>query len=146
MIVQPFDKFNCDKPSQDAKWLREGFFVASKEIDNLVKIEAIIRPNVLDAVKACLDEIGVTGLTVHEVRGAGKQKGYTQHYRGAEYSVNLLPKIKLEVVVPDAAEKEVIDTIIASAKTGEIGDGKIFVTKIESAIRIRTLERDDDAL
>jgi len=112
----------------------------------MTKIEAIIRPNVLDAVKACLDEIGVHGLTVSEVRGAGKQKGYTQHYRGAEYSVNLLPKIKLEVVVPDAAAQEVVDTIIASAKTGEIGDGKIFLSRIDEAIRIRTLERDDDAL
>ncbi len=112
----------------------------------MVKIEAIIRPNVLDAVKACLDEIGVHGLTVSEVRGAGKQKGYTQHYRGAEYAVNLLPKIKLEVVVPDSAAQEVVDTIVASAKTGEIGDGKIFLSKIDEAIRIRTLERDDDAL
>jgi nitrogen regulatory protein P-II 1 len=112
----------------------------------VIKIEAIIRPNVLDAVKACLDEIGVHGLTVSEVRGAGKQKGYTQHYRGAEYAVNLLPKIKLEVVVPDSAAQEVVDTIIASAKTGEIGDGKIFLSRIDEAIRIRTEERDDDAL
>ena len=112
----------------------------------MIKVEAIIRPNVLDAVKACLDEIGVHGLTVSEVRGAGKQKGYTQHYRGAEYAVNLLPKIKLEVVVPDSAAQEVVDTIVASAKTGEIGDGKIFLSRIDDAIRIRTQERDDDAL
>jgi nitrogen regulatory protein P-II 1 len=112
----------------------------------MIKIEAIIRPNVLDAVKACLDEIGVHGLTVSEVRGAGKQKGYTQHYRGAEYAVNLLPKIKLEVVVPDGEAQEVVDTIIASAKTGEIGDGKIFLSHIDQAIRIRTQERDDEAL
>jgi nitrogen regulatory protein P-II 1 len=112
----------------------------------MIKIEAIIRPNVLDAVKACLDEIGINGLTVSEVRGAGKQKGYTQHYRGAEYAVNLLPKIKLEVVVPDSAAQEVVDTIVTSAKTGEIGDGKIFLSRIDEAIRIRTLERDDDAL
>jgi nitrogen regulatory protein P-II 1 len=112
----------------------------------MIKIEAIIRPNVLDAVKACLDEIGVHGLTVSEVRGAGKQKGYTQHYRGAEYAVNLLPKIKLEVVVPDNEAQEVVDTIVASAKTGEIGDGKIFLSRIDEAIRIRTSERDNDAL
>jgi nitrogen regulatory protein P-II 1 len=112
----------------------------------LIKIEAVIRPNVLDAVKACLDEIGVHGLTVTEVRGAGKQKGYTQHYRGEEYAVNLLPKIKLEVVVPDVAAQEVVDTIIASAKTGAIGDGKIFLSHIDEAIRIRTSERGDDAL
>ena len=112
----------------------------------MIKIEAVIRPNVLDAVKACLDEIGVHGLTVTEVRGAGKQKGYTQHYRGEEYAVNLLPKIKLEVVVPDVAAQEVVDTIIASAKTGAIGDGKIFLSHIDEAIRIRTSERGDDAL
>jgi len=112
----------------------------------MIKIEAIIRPNVLDAVKVALDDIGVHGLTVHEVRGAGKQKGYTQHYRGAEYAVNLLPKIKLEVVVPNNLYQEVVDAIIASAKTGEIGDGKIFISKIDEAIRIRTDERDDLAL
>ena len=112
----------------------------------MIKIEAIIRPNVLDAVKAQLDEIGVHGLTVHEVRGAGKQKGYTQHYRGAEYAVNLLPKIKLEVVVSNAQSEEVVEAIIRSAKTGEIGDGKIFLSKIDEAIRIRTDERDDAAL
>jgi nitrogen regulatory protein P-II 1 len=112
----------------------------------MIKIEAIIRPNVLDAVKASLDEIDVHGLTVHEVRGAGKQKGYTQHYRGAEYAVNLLPKIKLEVVVPNAISDEVVEAIIAAAKTGEIGDGKIFLSKIDEAIRIRTDERDEAAL
>ncbi len=112
----------------------------------MVKVEAIIRPNVLDAVKASLDEIGVHGLTVHEVRGAGKQKGYTQHYRGAEYAVNLLPKIKLEVVVSNSAVDEVVEAIVSSAKTGEIGDGKIFLSKIDEAIRIRTDERDDSAL
>lgn len=112
----------------------------------MIKIEAIIRPNVIDAVKAALDEIGVHGLTVHEVRGAGKQKGYTQHYRGAEYAVNLLPKIKLEVVVPNSVAEDVVDAIVKSAKTGEIGDGKIFLSKIDEAIRIRTDERDDAAL
>jgi nitrogen regulatory protein P-II 1 len=112
----------------------------------MIKIEAIIRPNVLDAVKVQLDEIGVHGMTVHEVRGAGKQKGYTQHYRGAEYAVNLLPKIKLEVVVSNAQAEEVVDAIVAAAKTGEIGDGKIFLSKIDEAIRIRTDERNDAAL
>ena len=112
----------------------------------MIKIEAIIRPNVLDAVKVQLDEIGVHGMTVHEVRGTGKQKGYTQHYRGAEYAVNLLPKIKLEVVVSNAQAEEVVDAIVAAAKTGEIGDGKIFLSKIDEAIRIRTDERNDAAL
>jgi nitrogen regulatory protein P-II 1 len=112
----------------------------------MIKIEAIIRPNVLDAVKIQLDEIGVHGMTVHEVRGAGKQKGYTQHYRGAEYAVNLLPKIKLEVVVPNDQAEDVVDAIVSAAKTGEIGDGKIFLSKIDEAIRIRTDERDNAAL
>jgi nitrogen regulatory protein P-II 1 len=121
------------------------FFHISKE-KYMIKVEAIIRPNVLDAVKANLDEIGIHGLTVSEVRGAGKQKGYTQHYRGAEYAVNLLPKVKLEVVVPDSAAQDVVDAIVASAKTGEIGDGKIFLSPVSEAVRIRTEERDEAAL
>ena len=112
----------------------------------MVKIEAIIRPQRLDAVKAALDEMGVHGMTVLEVRGAGKQKGYTQHYRGAEYTVNLLPKIKLEIVVADADADKTVQAIVANAKTGEIGDGKIFITPVTEAIRIRTEEKDQAAL
>ncbi len=112
----------------------------------MVKIEAIIRPQRLDAVKAALDEIGIHGMTVLEVRGAGKQKGYTQHYRGAEYTVNLLPKIKLEIVVSDADSDKAVQAIVNNAKTGEIGDGKIFLTPVSEAIRIRTEEKDQAAL
>lgn len=112
----------------------------------MVKIEAIIRPQRLDAVKAALDEMGIHGMTVLEVRGAGKQKGYTQHYRGAEYTVNLLPKIKLEIVVGDADADKAVQAIVANAKTGEIGDGKIFITPVSEAIRIRTEEKDQAAL
>jgi nitrogen regulatory protein P-II 1 len=112
----------------------------------MIKIEAIIRPQRLDAVKAALDEAGVHGMTVLEVRGAGKQKGYTQHYRGAEYTVNLLPKIKLELVVTDSEVDKAVAAIVDNAKTGEIGDGKIFLIPIGTAIRIRTEERDDSAL
>lgn len=112
----------------------------------MVKIEAIIRPQRLDLVKAGLDEIGVHGMTVLEVRGAGKQKGYTQHYRGAEYTVNLLPKIKLEIVVADSEVEKVVQAIITQAKTGEIGDGKIFLSPVADCIRIRTEERTDIAL
>ena len=112
----------------------------------MVKIEAIIRPQRLDLVKAALDEVGIQGMTVLEVRGAGKQKGYTQHYRGAEYTVNLLPKIKVEVVVPDADCDKTIQAIVSQARTGEIGDGKIFVSPVSDAIRIRTDERTDAAL
>jgi nitrogen regulatory protein P-II 1 len=112
----------------------------------MVKIEAIIRPQRLDLVKAALDEAGIHGMTVLEVRGAGKQKGYTQHYRGAEYTINLLPKIKIEVVVNDADQEKVIQAIVSQAKTGETGDGKIFVTPIVDVVRIRTEERKEAAL
>jgi nitrogen regulatory protein P-II 1 len=112
----------------------------------MIKIEAIIRPQRLDAVKAALDDAGIHGMTVLEVRGAGKQKGYTQHYRGAEYTVNLLPKIKLELVVSAGDVDKAVSAIMDNAKTGEIGDGKIFLIPIGQAIRIRTDERDESAL
>ena len=112
----------------------------------MVKIEAIIRPQRLDEVKSALDDIGVTGLTVSEVRGAGSQKGYTQHYRGAEYTVNLLQKLKVEIVTHEDRVEAIIHAIVAAARTGEIGDGKIFVYPVTDAIRIRTQERGDDAL
>lgn len=112
----------------------------------MVKIEAIIRPQRLDEVKSALDDIGVTGLTVSEVRGAGAQKGYTQHYRGAEYTVNLLQKLKVEIVTHEDRVEAIIHAIVAAARTGEIGDGKIFVYPVTDAIRIRTQERGDDAL
>lgn len=112
----------------------------------MMKIEAIIRPDKLDDVKAALDEIGVQGITVENVMGAGKQRGRTQYYRGQEYVVNLLDKTKIETVVLDSQVDSVIDTITKSASTGEIGDGKIFVSKVDEAIRIRTGERGDSAL
>jgi nitrogen regulatory protein P-II 1 len=112
----------------------------------MVRIEAIIRPVRLDDVKSALDEIGVHSMSVIEIRGAGKQKGYTQHYRGSEYQVNLLPKLQLIVVVPDSQQDAVISAIEGAAKTGEIGDGKIFISKIADAIRIRTGERGDTAV
>ncbi len=110
------------------------------------KIEAIIKPFKLDDVKEALTEIGVIGMTVSEVRGFGRQKGHTELYRGAEYTVDFLPKIKVEVVVPDALAEQVVEVITSAAKTGNIGDGKIFVYPVESAIRIRTGERDESAL
>ena len=112
----------------------------------MVKVEAIVRPQRLDAVRTALDEIGVGGMTVIESLGAGRQKGYTQHYRGAEYTVNLLAKVKVETVVLDAESEQVAAAIAQAAHTGEIGDGKIFVTPILDAIRIRTEERGEDAL
>jgi nitrogen regulatory protein P-II 1 len=112
----------------------------------MIKIEAIIRPQRIDEVKAALDEIGITGMTVTEVRGAGKQKGYTQHYRGAEYTVNLIQKLKLEIVVDDSEVERIVAAIVSAARTGEIGDGKIFLSPVSDAIRIRTDERGPDAV
>ncbi len=112
----------------------------------MTKVEAFIRPQKLDEVQAALSEIGVQGLTVTEVRGAGKQKGFTQHYRGAEYTVNLIQKVKLEIVVPDNQAADVAQAIVAAARTGDIGDGKIFMTPVAEAIRIRTGEEGEVAI
>lgn len=110
------------------------------------KIEAIIKPFKLDEVKEALHEVGVSGITVTEAKGFGRQKGHTELYRGAEYVVDFLPKVKLEVVVDDTLADRVVEAICAAAQTGRIGDGKIFITNIESAVRIRTGERDSDAI
>ena len=110
------------------------------------KVEAIIKPFKLDEVKESLSGIGVQGLTVSEVKGFGRQKGHTELYRGAEYVVDFLPKVKLEVIVPDERVSEVVETIEKAAKTGRIGDGKIFVLPIDEIIRIRTGERGSDAI
>ena len=109
-------------------------------------IEAIIKPFKLDEVKAALNAVAVQGMTVSEVRGFGRQKGHKEIYRGAEYVVELVPKIKIEVVVPDEAVTRVMEAIAKAAKTGKIGDGKIFVLPVEETVRIRTGERGDGAL
>ena len=110
------------------------------------KIEAIIKPFKMEAVKEALAEIGVEGMTVSEVKGYGRQKGHTEIYRGAEYAVNFLPKIKIEVAVPSEQADKVVEAITTAAKTGQIGDGKIFVYDIDHAVRIRTGETDAAAL
>jgi nitrogen regulatory protein P-II 1 len=110
------------------------------------KIEAIIKPFKLDEVKEALHDVGVSGITVIEARGFGRQKGHTELYRGAEYVVDFLPKVKLEVVVDDSLAERVVEAIQNAAQTGRIGDGKIFVTTIDTAVRIRTGERDSDAV
>ncbi|MDE1466978.1 P-II family nitrogen regulator [Aurantiacibacter sp. D1-12] len=110
------------------------------------KIEAIIKPFKLDEVKDALHEVGVSGITVTEAKGFGRQKGHTELYRGAEYVVDFLPKVKLEVVVPSSLADQVVEAIAGAAQTGRIGDGKIFVSDITTAIRIRTGEQDDAAL
>ena len=110
------------------------------------KIEAVIKPFKLDEVREALSEIGVTGLTVTEVKGFGRQKGHTELYRGAEYVVDFLPKVKLELVVTEAQVEPAIEAIIKAARTGKIGDGKIFVTPVEQVVRIRTGETDEQAV
>jgi len=110
------------------------------------KIEAILQPSKLDAVKDALLEAGIEGMTILEARGHGRQKGHTEFYRGREYTVDLLPKVKIEIVVPDDLREKTIAAIIGAARTGKIGDGKIFVLDLEAALRIRTGEIDDDAI
>lgn len=110
------------------------------------KIEAIIKPFKLDDVKEALNEIGIQGMTISEVKGYGRQKGHTEIYRGAEYVVDFIPKIKIEVVVPAAMLDQTIEKICESALTGKLGDGKIFVSSIEQAVRVRTGEQNEDAI
>lgn len=110
------------------------------------KIEAIIKPFKLDEVKEALNSMGIQGMTITEVKGYGRQKGHKEIYRGAEYLVDFVPKVKLEIVVEQALVEQVVEKIIASARTGKIGDGKIFVLPVEEAIRVRTGERGKDAI
>ncbi len=110
------------------------------------KIEAIIRPFKLDDVREALSEIGVKGMTLTEVKGYGRQKGHTEIYRGSEYQIDFLPKIKLEIIVKDSLADKVVATIVKAAQTGQVGDGKIFVSAVDEAIRVRTEESGEDAL
>src|SRR5881409_2168589 len=112
----------------------------------MTKLEAVIQPTKLDAVKDALLEIGIDGMTVIEVRGHGRQKGHTEFYRGREYSVDLLPKVKIEIVMKDEVVDAAVDAIVKAAQTGKIGDGKIFLSKIDDAIRIRNEEHGPNAL
>ncbi|MEE9543277.1 MAG: P-II family nitrogen regulator [Thermodesulfobacteriota bacterium] len=110
------------------------------------KVEAIIKPFKLDEVKEALHEIGIQGITVSEVKGFGRQKGHTELYRGTEYVVDFLPKIKMEIVVKDELVTKVVETVVEAAKTGRIGDGKVFVLSVDEVVRIRTGEKGDDAI
>jgi nitrogen regulatory protein P-II 1 len=110
------------------------------------KIEAIIQPHKLDEVKEALISIGVEGITISEVRGHGRQKGHTEMYRGTEYTVDFLPKVKLEIFVPDSRAEQVVESLTAAARSGKIGDGKIFISTIEEAVRIRNGDRGEGAL
>ena len=110
------------------------------------KVEAIVRPHVLEAVKTALQEVGVVGMTVTEVKGFGRQKGHTETYRGSEYQVEFLPKVKLEVVLPDDLAEKAVEAVVKTAATGKFGDGKVFVTSLAEVVRIRTGERGEAAL
>lgn len=110
------------------------------------KIEAIVKPFKLEEVKDALGEIGIEGMTVTEVKGFGRQKGHTEIYRGSEYTVDFLPKIKIEIVAPDAQTEAVVAAIVKAAKTGKIGDGKVFVSSVDEAVRIRTEEKGEQAI
>jgi nitrogen regulatory protein P-II 1 len=123
-------------------WVRS----AGRDYESMKKIEAIIKPFKLDEVKEALHEVGIKGITVTEAKGFGRQKGHTELYRGAEYVVDFLPKVKIEVVLEDALVERAVEAIQQAAHTGRIGDGKIFVTNVDEAIRIRTGERGPDAI
>jgi nitrogen regulatory protein P-II 1 len=110
------------------------------------KVEAVVRPHLLDAVKSALQGVGIVGLTLTEVKGFGRQKGHTETYRGSEYKVDFLPKVKVEVVLPDELVEPVIEAVLGAARTGKFGDGKIFVSSLENVVRIRTGERGEEAL
>jgi len=110
------------------------------------KVEGIVRPHLLEAVKNALQEVGIVGMTVSEVKGFGRQKGHTETYRGSEYKVEFLPKIKIEVALPDELVEQAVEAILKTAKTGKFGDGKVFVLSVEQAIRIRTGEAGVEAL
>jgi nitrogen regulatory protein P-II 1 len=116
------------------------------EGSRMKKIEAIIKPFKLDEVKDALDKVGVTGITITEAKGFGRQKGHTELYRGAEYRVEFLPKVKVEVLIEDTKAPAVVDAIVEAARTGRIGDGKIFVSQVDDAVRIRTGERGPNAI
>jgi nitrogen regulatory protein P-II 1 len=125
---------------------RDSTSIDNDEQANMTKVEAIIQVAKLDVVKDALHEIGVEGMTVFEARGHGRQKGHTEFYRGREYTVDLIPKVKLEIVLADDVVEKVVQAIIKAAQTGKIGDGKIFLTRVDDAIRIRNEERGDGAL
>ena len=120
--------------------------MCTDEINEMKKIEAIIKPFKIEEVKDALNEIGIEGMTLSEVKGFGRQKGHTEIYRGSEYTVDFLPKAKIEVVVMDSHAAAAVEAVLKSARTGKIGDGKIFVSSIEQAVRIRTEEKNEHAI
>ena len=155
-IAYPWSRGNCGHSFEDSCVVMAGetaFHKADRGPgqtpgpgNNMKKIEAIIKPFKLEEVKDALGEIGIEGMTVTEVKGFGRQKGHTEVYRGSEYTVDFLPKIKMELVITDAQVESAVAAILKSAKTGKIGDGKVFVSNIEEAVRIRTEEKGEKAV
>jgi len=146
LLVFIFESFTWHRhclSARNADWQSNR---AQINIKNMKKIDAIIKPFKLEEVKDALSELGIEGMTVSEVKGFGRQKGHTEIYRGSEYTVDFLPKIKIELVVADNQVDTAVGAIIKSAKTGKIGDGKVFVSSVEQAIRIRTEEKGDSAV
>ena len=133
-------------PAVRSRAARAALFTKTNHTNSMKKIEAIIKPFKLEEVKDALHDVGVEGLTVSEVKGFGRQKGHTEIYRGSEYTVDFLPKIKIELVLADTKVQEAVGAIIKAAKTGKIGDGKIFVSSVEEVIRIRTEEKGEAAV
>jgi nitrogen regulatory protein P-II 1 len=123
-----------------------GVFPGDRTEEDMKRVECIVRPHLLDAVKSGLQDVGVVGMTVTEVKGFGRQKGHTETYRGAEYRVEFLPKVRIEAVVADELVDAVVDSVLQTARTGKFGDGKIFVSSLDEVIRIRTGERGEDAI
>ncbi len=137
---------SCSTTFPSSAHIQAGTEPGRGEPFSMKKIECVIRPIKIDEVKAALESIGIVGMTVADVRGYGKQRGRTEKYRGNTYVVNLLPKVKIEIVVPDDRAEEVVEIALEAAQTGEVGDGKIFVSHVEQAVRIRTGERGDAAV
>jgi nitrogen regulatory protein P-II 1 len=142
----PHANVRCCRFVQDSPRAARQGGPASRELTRMKKIEAVIKPFKLDEVKEALHEVGLQGITVVEAKGFGRQKGHTELYRGAEYVVDFLPKVKIEVVCEEAVVERAVEAIINAARTGRIGDGKIFVSPVEDVIRIRTGERGEDAV
>ena len=145
-IILNFHQFPVYTPPSVVSIARAVDSVRRWKLTHMKKIDAIIKPFKLEDVKEALAGVGVQGLTVTEVKGFGRQKGHTEIYRGSEYTVDFLPKIKIEVVLPDGLVAQAVEAIVRAAKTGKIGDGKVFTTNVESAVRIRTEEAGDQAL
>jgi nitrogen regulatory protein P-II 1 len=145
-LLTPHEQLFKKTPGNPRPTIAWACYAVKRGILNMLKIEAILQPSKLDAVKDALLEAGIEGMTILEARGHGRQKGHTEFYRGREYTVDLLPKVKIELVVTDDMKEKAIAAIGSAARTGRIGDGKIFVSRIDEAIRIRNDERGETAL